>query len=203
MMETTWSERRRIVWASLFTVTIIVVFGCATAPTLDVVRQQPVLAENVYLANNIHAQHEGRHMSASYANWTDMERHRLIPVNSQVTFHEWRGGLAIRVLDDDVPPIIMEYDPGRMRLTEEEYIERISVAEPLDFEHLSEIDREGIEDGEAKIGMSKEGIRIALGYPARHTTPSLEDDEWIYWHNRWTRYRVVFDDAGEVTEIVD
>ncbi len=202
-MNTIWNDQCRTVWAAFFTVSIIAASGCATAPTRDTVRQQPVLADTVYLANNIHAQDDVQHLSASYANWTDMERHRLIPVNSRVTIHDWRGGLAIRVLDADVPPVIMEYNADWMRLTKEEYIEEITVAEPLDLDHLSGIDREGIEDGEAKTGMSKEGTRIALGYPARHTTPSLEDDEWTYWRNRWIRYMVVFDEDGKVKDIVD
>ncbi len=191
------------IWTWILMAAMMGLGGCATTPSRQAVRQKPTLAENVYLANNIHAQDDHEYLSASYANWTDMERHRLIPVNTRVSVHEWNGNLAMRVLDNEIPPIIMEYNAGRMRLTKEEYVEEITVADPLDLDTFSEIDRQGIEDGEAKIGMSKDGIRIALGYPARHATPRLEDDEWIYWRNRWARYRVVFDDDGKVKDIVD
>ncbi|MET0151571.1 MAG: hypothetical protein ABW298_03030 [Candidatus Binatia bacterium] len=26
--------------------------------------------------------------------------------------------------------------------------------------------------------------------------------QWTYWYNRWVTYKVVFDDAGEVGEVV-
>jgi hypothetical protein len=187
----------------MLAVAAVVLAGCAIVPTRERVRNQPVLAASVYLANNIHAQFDVEHLSASYANWTDIERHRLIPVNSQVTVHQWQGGLAIRQMDDGKLPIIMEYDAGHMMMLKEEYVDLITSEEPLDLQALSELDREGVKEGKAKPGMSKQGVRIALGYPARHETPSLEDREWTYWRNRWMRYKVVFDENGKVTEIVD
>ncbi len=180
--------------------------SCATPPlrpTGENVRTQPVLAENVYLANNIHAEERTQHLQASYANWTNTDRHNIIPVNTPVAIHDWPNALAIRTLDEERLPIIFEYDQRRMRMSKQEYIEEITSQEQIDLETLSEIDRQGIEIGRALEGMSKDGVRIALGYPARHETPRLEDDVWTYWRNRWIRYTVVFDQDGEVIDIRD
>ena len=57
---------------------------------------------------------------------------------------------------------------------------------------MPEIDQKGVQDGKAFIGMSKEGVRMALGYPAPHRTPSLDSSTWIYWRNRWKTRAVEF-----------
>jgi len=68
---------------------------------------------------------------------------------------------------------------------------------------LSEIDREGIAEGKAKVGMSKAGIQLAIGYPPPHQTPSLDADFWRYWQNRFNTFILEFDSSGKVTQIID
>ncbi len=65
---------------------------------------------------------------------------------------------------------------------------------------LSKTDQEGIKTGEAKAGMSKEGVVLAIGYPPMHRTPSLQSDQWTYWRNRWITMQVVFVD-GKVSRV--
>ena len=68
---------------------------------------------------------------------------------------------------------------------------------------LSAIDKEGINRGEALVGMSKDGVILAIGYPPEHKTPSLKSDSWMYWSNRWNRFAVEFDQNGLVSNIKD
>jgi hypothetical protein len=63
-------------------------------------------------------------------------------------------------------------------------------------------DREGVKQGAALPGMTKQGVVFALGYPPPHVTPSLEADRWIYWTNRFNRKVVVFE-GGRVLVIED
>ena len=67
----------------------------------------------------------------------------------------------------------------------------------------STIDKEGINRGEALVGMSKDGVIFAIGYPPEHKTPSLEGNTWMYWSNRWDRFAVEFDQNGLVSNIKD
>jgi hypothetical protein len=66
---------------------------------------------------------------------------------------------------------------------------------------LSDIDRKGIEAGRAQKGMTRKGVRMALGYPAPHRTPSLEGRVWTYWKNRFDTKAVEFDETGHVAKI--
>jgi len=55
--------------------------------------------------------------------------------------------------------------------------------------------------GQSLCRMTKQGVRVALGYPAARRTLSLEDNVWIYWHNRFQTVAVEFDPSGKVTQI--
>jgi hypothetical protein len=63
------------------------------------------------------------------------------------------------------------------------------------------LDRKGISNGKADKGMSKKGVQMALGYPASHRTPSLKDNVWTYWQDRYRTKVIVFNTKGKVVEI--
>jgi hypothetical protein len=65
---------------------------------------------------------------------------------------------------------------------------------------LPALDRRGIEQGKALVGMSKRGVVLAMGYPPPHLTPSLDADRWLYWTNRMNRVAVTFQN-GRVSGI--
>lgn len=65
---------------------------------------------------------------------------------------------------------------------------------------MSQVDREGILQGRALPGMTKEGVILAIGYPPDHTTPSLEANAWKYWKNRFDTILIHFVD-GKVSRI--
>ena len=65
---------------------------------------------------------------------------------------------------------------------------------------LSSIDRQGIKEGRALTGMTKQGVIYAIGYPPDHATPSTDSDAWTYWRNRFRRFIVHFSN-GRVTTV--
>jgi len=66
---------------------------------------------------------------------------------------------------------------------------------------LSEVDQKGIKRGKPIVGMSREGILLAMGRPPIHATPDLEAELWTYWVNRWARNVLEFDDSGKLKNI--
>ena len=91
---------------------------------------------------------------------------------------------------------------GMDGMSMEEYGNKILTSTaPVSLRNLSDIDRKGITDGKAYVGMSKDGVRNALGYPAVNRTPSLKSNTWVYGKNRWTSTAITFDDKGKVMGI--
>jgi hypothetical protein len=156
-----------------------------------------------YLKNNIHAQVGGHDTKASYASWTDPGAgHIIVPVNTQVKFNAFRRGITVTILSDN-RLIYLEYNASYMGMSEDEYINLISSTTPISLQNLSELDQKGINEGKAFEGMSKDGVKIALGYPVTHRTPSLESSTWVYWKNRFNTLAVEFDENGKVKSIRD
>ena len=155
-----------------------------------------------YLRNNVHVQeHKHEEYRASYANWTNPgKNHIIIPVNTPVTVGSFRRGFAI-ITQDSRKKILFEYDETRMRMGEDQYIGLITSTQPVKIDDLSEIDQKGIKDGKAYVSMTKDGVRIALGYPAAHQTPSLNENTWVYWTNRFKSFKIEFDENGKVKKI--
>ncbi len=159
-------------------------------------------ATTVYNKYNIHTYDNGRDIRASYANWTDPGKgHGIIPPDTPMTIENWRNGFIIHTQNKPKKKIYFIYDEGRMRMPVSVYIQQITAPAPIALEGLAPLDLEGVKAGKAMVGMSKDGVLAALGYPAQHRTPTLQSNEWTYWKNRFTTLVVVFDNNGIVTAI--
>ena len=66
---------------------------------------------------------------------------------------------------------------------------------------LSEVDQDGVKQGRALVGMSKQGVIYAIGYPPVAKTPTLDATVWKYWSNRFNTFDVVFSADGKVTHV--
>ncbi len=79
-----------------------------------------------------------------------------------------------------------------------------TATDPLDkngaFSRLTELEKNGVKTGRIAVGMSKQAVLMAYGYPPTHMTPSTESDVWKYWTNRFRAYLVYFQN-GRVVEI--
>lgn len=179
---------RRVFSVTALLVITLVLSGCGGPQVL-------------YLKNNIHAQRGPRDIKASYSNWTNPGAgHMVIPVNTPIRTGRWRGGFYF-VTQDTRRRVYFELNQRNALATPREYIDLITASSEVSLDNLSEIDRKGIRAGKAYVGMSKDGVRIALGYPAVHRTPSLDSDTWTYWQNRHRRLLIHFDEDGKVTRI--
>ena len=190
--------KKNVLGFVIFVALVLMVQGCGGSShiTLD-----SAASAKYYLKNNIHAQAGPRNIKASYANWTDPGAgHIIVPVNTPVEIGKFRKGLVIKNLTDG-QKIFFEFHSRNMGMSVDEYIDLIASSTSVSLDTLSKIDRKGIKEGKVYAGMTKQGVRVALGYPAVHRTPSLEDNTWIYWRNRFQTVAVEFDSSGKVTQI--
>lgn len=157
-------------------------------------------ADGLYTRYNLHFIAEDGKNKASYANWTEWPGHDMLPYNSKIRIEAL--GSRIYVVDmSENRPITMEFNSSRMGMSPKDYVSMITSPTPVSYEGLSDVDQQGIQAGKAMVGMSKQGVMIALGYPAKHRTPSTDGNTWIYWKGRHDAYAVEFDDSGKVTAV--
>lgn len=177
----------------------IVLIGTFTA--------EPVIAKEEvrYTKFNIHTQtKDGILHKASYANYTNPGTgHVVIPAGSEILVTDKSRKSFTFTFDNGNKKGIYEFHQPRMGMSLDEYLDKISSVEPTSLSGLSELDRKGISEGKAIVGMTRYGVMVALGYPATHRTPSLDASTWVYWTNRFGTIAVEFDDDGKVARILD
>ena len=72
-----------------------------------------------------------------------------------------------------------------------------------EIDALSELDKKGIREGKAFIGMTRPGVFFAIGYPPADRNPDLQAPRLVYFKSRFDRMQVAFDDNGVVSDIRD
>lgn len=188
---------------------IVLFTGCFEKPVRqpEAFREAPS-GQPMYLKNNLHAQkrfHRNGEATyrSSYANYIDPGTgHVVVPFNTPVTYKVDRGirGTIIFIRNHkDNYTIEFEYSPDRMGMSANEYMDLITSPEKISINGFSAVDKRGIQEGKVLFGMSKDGVRTALGYPAAHATPSLDARRWTYWKNRFVTFIVDFDESGKVS----
>lgn len=88
-----------------------------------------------------------------------------------------------------------KFHPG---LTPEDYAKKMFTDK--DFAALtkgmSAAEVEAIKQGKLVVGMSRDAVLVSYGYPPEHVTPSLKNETWTYWMNRFRKKEVYFDKNG-------
>lgn len=153
----------------------------------------------VYTLTNLHPD-ENR--SKLYA--TNYQQHGLIPLCTEVELLErGRKRLVFRIKSSG-----REYYYDNHRNAREDF--RINLAKYFGTDckknqiaKLGKTDQSGIKQGRALVGMTKQGVIYAIGYPPLSHTPTLEATTWKYWTNRFNTIDVVFSSDGVVTRVVE
>lgn len=91
-----------------------------------------------------------------------------------------------------------KFHPG---LSIEQFMERLVTNQPLEelMQGMTELEIDAIRNGKLVVGMSKQAVLIARGYPPSHRTPSIDANAWLYWENRFRKKLVHFDKDGRTT----
>ena len=66
---------------------------------------------------------------------------------------------------------------------------------------LPAVDQEGIRGGKPSVGMTRQGIILAMGWPPRLENPDLKAARWRYWRHRFDTIAVEFDQDDKVVNI--
>ncbi len=176
---------RTLAWLSL------VVFAVACGSKTNPIQQYE--GSTVYTQTGMWAE-EGRHHTTNYSQGIHL------PVNTRVTIQDTnRERIILHVPEMDFQVTMINAPKHTQKDIEEIYNQYFGNAQ-VDLSGFSAAERRAIERGEVEIGMSKEAVLLARGYPPSHATPSTNMDTWTYWRHRFGRNLVHFKN-GRVSEI--
>lgn len=165
-----------------------------------------IAADTVYLKYNVHVQEQtGRDgakiYKASYSGWVDpLPPFFVVAAGSAVQIEKSRGGFTLTP-QAEPKAIAFEFKEKHMGMSLDEYLAQLTSPQTVSLDRFSKTDRAGIKAGKAQVGMSKQGVLTALGIPPRHKTPSLDENSWTYWKDKYRTLVVEFDGTGTVRSI--
>jgi hypothetical protein len=150
----------------------------------------------IYTAHNIWYEQLAKVYSINY------KKGSLIPIGSRVlkleTSRGWSSSVSFLLEDGARWGTIhfqAKFHPG---LFLRNYVERTFVNTPPDrlLVSFSTIERQHIQQGIVRRGMSRRAVIAAFGFPPEHATPFLEGNHWLYWFNRFHKREVLFGSDG-------
>ncbi|MGH7996895.1 MAG: hypothetical protein ACREFX_11135 [Opitutaceae bacterium] len=148
----------------------------------------PVVGQDYYIRHCLKCQ-RGVHETTNY--WVG----KLVPINTRVKLVSEAGRklvLRIEPAGDEITVVNVEkYSRKDLNTIARELLTRTPVAlDQFGTQAASMILR-----GQPAIGMTKEQVVMARGYPPGHRTPSLQSDIWVYWDTRMMISTCAFDNG--------
>lgn len=179
------------------------VWTCSSCESINAGGDDDVDVAPTYVYNqyNIHYYLNKGKYYGSYANYVDALNHGYLPYNTKLEVGSYRSGFKLTAVETGMEVYIQYKSENMGGMSKDAYLELITSPTPVSYD-LTGPDQEGAPQGHVTNGMSKEAVKIAWGYPAKHKTPSLESNTWFYWKDRFRTITVTFDAEGKVTNVV-
>lgn len=172
---------------------VIAMAGCQPGMSPELLQQYQ--SKTLYTCCNIH------HESSDFSDANYYVGGMLLlgsPVQVQSVD---RGAVTILAAGQQIS---LHHRYGTAQETLQQYIDKILVSEDpkVKLSSYSQSAQQAIKDGRVEVGMTRDQVIMAIGYPPTHRTASLSASEWTYWYNTWMTYRVQFDSDGKVSGFV-
>jgi hypothetical protein len=180
----------------------VLVWTCGSCESINLGGDEDAV-EPVYVYNkyNVHYYFNKGKYYGSYANYIEPLEHGFLPYNTKLEVGSYRGGFKLTAVETGLEVNIQYKSANMGGMSKDDYVALITSPTPVSYDFAGP-DQEGVQQGQVSNGMSKEAVQVAWGYPAKHQTPSLDSNTWVYWKDRYRTIRVVFDTEGKVTSVV-
>lgn len=125
--------------------------------------------------------------------YTNYQRGRLIPINSEVIIHGFNEKVIEFSIKGEGDRKIEYINIQKYSYMDTpELFEKIFSKKKVNLRNFSSSARSAIEYGTIKNGMTKKEVIAARGFPPAHVTVNLESNIWKYWQNRFVTRNVMF-----------
>jgi hypothetical protein len=125
------------------------------------------------------------------AETTNYWRGSLVPINTQVTLVALDGKKLVVRLPSGEAVSIDNVEKFSRRSTST-IAHNLLATQPVPISSFNDATGSAIKSGILKMGMTKEQVIMARGYPPGHKTPTLDFDTWTYWSSRFVTQSLVF-----------
>ena len=149
---------------------------------------------NTYYTKSSLFRENGRYMTTNY------HRGLLLPANSEVVVKKMnRKSIIVEIVSSKEQLTVVNV-PKHTADSIREVFDKILSPTAIDLSKFSKLERKNIESGTVEIGMTRDAVLVAMGYPPAVKTPNLTSDVWVYWISKFDKTNVYFKD-DKVVEV--
>ncbi|NOY70913.1 MAG: hypothetical protein GXP14_00830 [Gammaproteobacteria bacterium] len=189
--------RKPILLLSGFLLLTLLIAACSNS---GIRKDSPALAlvgNDAYLKVNVWYEHPLKILSTNYHKGIMLkvgDKFKIIDVSGKKIIFSDENGIEYAII----------YNRGHTLVSMADLLSRTfsktSVLEPGGaFSKFSEMEQQNIRQGKVVIGMSKNAVVMAFGYPPEHRTSTRAADAWTYWRNRFVTNNVTFEEDRVVS----
>ena len=166
----------------------------------DVELERKWLGKTVHPKVNIHAEAKGGDYHFYSTNHIGLPV--VIPVGADLVVVEVEASdITFRYSKENVA-LKLEYVEKHNRMPIGAWLDREFSMTPVALPSgLTDKERDAIKKGEAQVGMSREALFLAIGYPPASLTPSDKASHLIYEKKRFNKVEFIFDDKDHLLTI--
>jgi hypothetical protein len=166
--------------------------GLQIAGTVNPNEKEPLFAG--YTCCNLH-------YSGDWASDMNYSAETRIPAGSPIKIVDYSRWRLITEVDGKRIRIGLGY--GRSQETLAQFARKLTIDKDLRFRLAAfpPVVQDAIRAAKVLPGMTKEQVLMAVGFPARHETPTIDAPAWKFWHTSRIQYVVRFDERGRVKDI--
>lgn len=146
-----------------------------------------------YYARHCFMYEDGTHITTNY--W----RGTLVPINAKITVVVATPSKLVLKIEETGETVKVDNAAKYTKCDMREISRRMLSADPIDLDDCDEDMANAIRSGTMRLGMTKDEVLMARGFPPAHKTPSLTGDRWQYWSSRYAVHTLVFAD-GKLVE---
>lgn len=118
---------------------------------------------------------------------------RLIPINTEIkVLRTTKRGVVFEIVDEPGSKITLLNAQKHTLMEIGEIFARTFKKSKVDLTGFSEEVQQAIMAGKVKVGMTKDEVLLARGYPPKIGTNSLDLNVWRYWRNRFVNRSITF-----------
>ena len=167
--------------------------ACNTIDTIDKKEASKIIGQEYFLKVNVWYEplKEKKIFSTNYHKSIMLkvgEKFNIIDLAGKDIIFSDKNGVEYAIIHHT------KYSPISLAELFDRYFSKTSVMAPGGaFTKFTKEEQKNIRNGRIVKGMSKDAVLMSYGYPPGHATPTLENDHWTYWENRWASKIATFE----------
>ena len=160
-----------------------------------------VLPTNITMGATYYTQFVIRYEKGTHLT-TNFRRGASIPVNTPVKLLNITSKTIEVEMDNSSQKLLVKNVEKHTGDDVYRAFNKLFAKKKINFSKFTALERTQIDNGTVAIGMSKDAVIVAIGYPPITETPNLNSNTWVYWSGRYNRFNVHFNN-GKVSKIED